>query len=158
MIRHIKREDIEICVQVIRKSFETIAQEFSLSKDNCPGHTSFIQIEKLYKQYDEGRLMFSYIHKDSIVGYFSLVANNDGSYELDNLAVLREFRHKGFGREMVSFAIDKVRELGSNKITIGIIEENTRLKNWYSSIGFIHTGIRKYRNLPFEVGFMEIKL
>jgi hypothetical protein len=59
---------------------------------------------------------------------------------------------------MVAFAMDKVRELGSNKMTIGIIEENTNLKNWYSDLGFTHTGARKSKYFPFTVGFMEIGL
>lgn len=52
MIRHIKREEIEICIQVIRKSFGTVEQELNLTQENCPAHTSFMKVEKLYKQYD----------------------------------------------------------------------------------------------------------
>ncbi|MBU3101299.1 MULTISPECIES: GNAT family N-acetyltransferase [Clostridium] len=155
MIRQIERDEIKVCVEVIRKSFETIAQQFNLTKENCPGNASFMKAEKLYKQYDEGRLMFAYLDNGIIVGYFSLIKNDAGNFELNNLAVLVEYRHKGYGREMIIFAIDKVREIGSNKITIGLIEENTKLRNWYSSLGFIHTGKRKYKHLPFTVGFMK---
>ncbi|MDP4145470.1 MAG: GNAT family N-acetyltransferase [Bacillota bacterium] len=158
MIRQIERDEIELCVQVIRKSFETVAQEFNLTKENCPGHTSFIQIEKLYEQYDEGRRLFGYLHNDIIVGYFSLGKNDGGNSQLENVAVLPEYRHKGYGKEMIFFAMSKAREMGSNKMVIGIIEENTKLKDWYSNIGFIHIGARKYNNLPFNVGFMEIQL
>lgn len=35
--------------------------------------------------------------------------------------------------------MNKVREIGSNKMAIAIIEENMKLKNWYSSLDFIHT-------------------
>jgi len=45
--------------------------------------------------------------------------NDGGSFALNNLAVLIEYRHKGYGREMIIFAMDKVREMGSNKMTIG---------------------------------------
>ena len=158
MIRQIERDDIKVCVQVIRKSFGTVAQEFSLTKENCLGHASFMKVEKLYKQYDGGRPMFAYLDKGIIVGYFSLSKNDGGSFELNNLAVLVEYRHKGYGREMIIFAIDKVREMGSNKMTIGLIEESTKLRNWYSGLGFIHTGKRKYKHLPFTVGFMKIGL
>lgn len=158
MIRQIERDEIKVCVQVIRKSFGTVAQEFSLTKENCPGNASFMRGEKLYKQYDGGRPMFAYLDNGIIVGYFSLSKNDGGSFELNNLAVLVEYRHKGYGREMIIFAMDKVREMGSNKMTIGLIEESTKLRNWYSSLGFIHTGTRKYKHLPFTVGFMKIRL
>ena len=158
LIRFIERDEIKVCVQVIRKSFGTVAQEFSLTKENCPGNASFMRVEKLYKQYDEGRPMFAYLDNSIIVGYFSLSKNDGGSFELNNLAVLVEYRHKGYGREMIIFAMDKVREMGRNKMTIGLIEENTKLRNWYSGLGFIHAGTRKYKHLPFTVGFMKIGL
>ncbi|MBU3161450.1 GNAT family N-acetyltransferase [Clostridium frigoris] len=158
MIRQIERDEINVCVQVIKKSFGTVAQEFSLTNENCQGNASFIKTEKLYRQYDGGRSMFAYLNNGIIVGYFSLSKNDNGSFELNNLAVLVEYRHKGYGREMIVFAMNKVREMGSNKMTIGLIEESTKLRNWYSSLGFIHTGTRKYKHLPFTVGFMKIEL
>jgi ribosomal protein S18 acetylase RimI-like enzyme len=156
VIRQIAREEIKTCVEVIRKSFGTVAKEFNLTQENCPGHTSFIKVEKLNEQYDAGRLMFVYLYKGIIVGYFSLLGNDDKIYELDNLAVLPEYRHKSFGKEMIVFAINKIRELGGNAMTIGIIEENVKLKNWYSDLGFIHIGTKRYEHLPFTVGFMKI--
>jgi transcriptional regulator with XRE-family HTH domain len=30
-------------------------------------------------------------------------------------------------------------------------------RNWYSDLGFIHTSTRKYKHLPFTVGFMKIE-
>ena len=158
MIRNIVRAEIETCVQVIRKSFETVAQEFNLTQVNCPAHTSFIKAEKLYRQYDEGRLMFACLDNGTIVGYFSLVKINAESYELNNLAVLPEYRHKGYGKEMVSFVKEKAKELGSIEIVIGIIDENRRLKKWYENLGFIHTGTKISEYLPFTIGFMKADL
>ena len=45
---------------------------------------------------------------------------------------------------MLDFCKAKVRELGGNIITIGIVEENTILKDWYAANGFVHTGIKKF--------------
>ena len=46
-------------------------------------------------------------------------------------------------------------ELGCKKINIGIVEENTVLKEWYASQGFIHTGTCKFDFFPFTCGYME---
>ena len=46
----------------------------------------------------------------------------------------------------------------AEEITIGIIEENTVLKNWYADHGFVHTGTKKFPHLPFTVGFMTYML
>ena len=45
--------------------------------------------------------------------------------------------------------------LGGRKIEIGIIEGNTRLKDWYAANGFVHTGTKRYASVPFLVGHME---
>ena len=158
MIRNISSLDIPECAAVIRDSFSTTARDFSITETNCPGHTSFIKTEKLQKQYNDGRPMFVYTDGNKIVGYFSLAPMENGDYELNNLAVLPEYRHKGYGEEMVLFGIDLVRDFGGNKISIGIIEGNTVLKNWYSRLGFLHTGIKKFGHLPFTVGFMEYSI
>jgi len=158
MIRKISSSEIPECAAVIRDSFSTTARDFGITEANCPNHTSFIKTEKLQKQYDDGRPMFVYTDGNKIVGYFSLAPMESGDYELNNLAVLPEYRHMGYGREMVLFAIERARELGGNKISIGIIEENTVLKNWYSRLGFLHTGMKKFGYLPFTVGFMEYSI
>ena len=90
-----------------------------------------------------------------LVGYVSLSQENDGVYELHNLAVLPEHRHEGYGKKLLDFCKNKIKALGCNKITIGIIEENTVLKNWYTANGFAHKGTKTFAHLPFTVGFME---
>lgn len=77
---------------------------------------------------------------------------------MNNLSILPEFRHKGYGKELLDICKNKVKELGGNKITIGIIEENTRLKEWYTAYGYIHTDTSKFELLPFTVGFMELNV
>ena len=51
-----------------------------------------------------------------------------------------------------------IENTGVKKITIGIIEDNTILKDWYETLGFIHTGTKEFDSLPFTVGFMELAL
>lgn len=149
---------LEQCTEVIRESFTTVAVEFGLTKENCPTHTSFIKLEVLQDRYRRGCPMFGYFLDGKIVGYVSLTKNSDTSFELNNLAILPEYRHKGYGKELMDVCRNKVKELGGNKITIGIIEENTRLKEWYTAYGFVHTGTRRFEHLPFTVGFMELNL
>lgn len=102
--------------------------------------------------------MFLYQHSGKYVGYFSL-DNNGESVKLNNLSVLPEFRHLGIGKEMVEYAKDYViKNTRAKQITIGIIEDNTILKSWYETLGFIHTGTKQFDSLPFTVGFMELNL
>lgn len=158
MIRRIELSEIEECLAVIHRSFETVAKEFGITQENCPTHTSFMKAERLYRQFNEGRLMYAYIEEQKIIGYFSLAQRSEHQYELTNLAVLPEYRHKGIGKAMISFAVNEARKRGCYKINLQIIEENTRLKTWYQALGFSHIGTQKYEHLPFTVGLMEICL
>jgi len=101
--------------------------------------------------------MYGLFENERLVGYASVskVKDTDNVYELHNLTVLPDYRHKGYGKQLLDFCKAKVKELGGVKINIGITEENTVLKNWYTANGFIHTGTKKFDHMPITVGFME---
>ena len=44
IIRGIEKEDLSECLKVIHQSFKTVADEFGLTRENCPKHTSFIPL------------------------------------------------------------------------------------------------------------------
>ncbi len=152
------KEQLNICLDIIRSSFATVAEEFSLTESNCPSHTAFMTIDKLEKQFDDGRLMFLFYQDNVPVGYFSLTKCSNKEWELNNLAVLSEHRHFGIGKTMVDYAVATVKNYDGNKISIGIIEENTTLKNWYLNLGFKHISTRKFEHLPFTVGLMKLEV
>lgn len=152
------KEQLNICLDIIRSSFITVAKKFGLTERNCPSHTAFMTIDKLEKQFDDGRPMFLFYQDEIPVGCFSLAKCSNDEWELNNLAVLPEYRHLGIGKALVDYAVTTVKNYGGNKISIGIIEENSILKIWYLKLGFNHISTRKFEHLPFTVGFMEMSL
>jgi ribosomal protein S18 acetylase RimI-like enzyme len=141
--------------EVIRQSFTTVAKDFRLTKENCPGHTSFISNERLASKIKDGYFPYGYFVGGKLVGFASLTEMGSGAYEMNDVSILPEYRHFGYGKELLDFCKAKVRELGGNIITIGIVEENVVLKEWYTANGFIHTGTKQFEHLPFTLGFME---
>lgn len=156
MIQQVENKaELNICLEIIRKSFLTVAEEFGLTEKICPSHTAFMTADKLEKQWGDGRAMFLYYRGRNPVGYFSLCRCNSNEIELNNLSVLPEYRHFGIGKEMIEYAVNFAKQSGYKKLKIGIVEENTVLKEWYAKLGFVHTGTRSFEHLPFTVGFME---
>lgn len=147
--------DITAAAEVIRTSFATVAKEFGITEQNFPNHTSFMTAEKLQNHINWGWLMYGLYNGGHLIGYVSLSKISNDVFELHNLAVLPECRHKGYGRLLLDFCKAKVKESGGNKITLGMIEENTELKNWYIANGFTHTGMKWFKHMPFTAGFME---
>jgi len=158
MKKHIKPLGIEYLPEiadVIRRSFASVARDFNLTKENCPTFTGFITDKKLSDELQDGYIPFGYFSDGILVGVVLIQDRSEGIYKMKHLAVLPEYRHFGYGKSLLDFCKEKVMSLGGNKITIGIIEENTVLKEWYVKNGFFHIGTEKYKNLPFTVGYME---
>jgi predicted GNAT family N-acyltransferase len=64
--------------------------------------------------------------------------------------------HHGIG--LVRYALDYAITKGAGKVSVGVIDEQAELKDWYRHLGFIETEIRDFSHLPFRVCFMETDL
>lgn len=158
MIRKVNLGEMQIVSDVIKESFLPVALKFNITKENAPKYVAFsVTPEKLKEQYLNGREMYAYVLDEQIIGLFSLEFFGK-SCELNNLCVLPRYRHSGIGSELLKFAIDRAVKTKADKLTLSIVEENTVLKEWYASFGFIHTHTKKYSFFPFTCGYMELKL
>ena len=160
MIREVAGKDIAECVKVIRESFLTVAEEFGFTIENAPRFTAFATTEERlnWQLYYENRRMYAFIEEDRIVGYYSLLQQENGECELNNLCVLPACRHRGIGEKLLNHAYMIAEELQCGKINIGIVEENQVLRQWYEAMGFVHIGTKKFDFFPFTCGYMEKSL
>lgn len=160
MIREVEKNDIAQCVDVIRRSFLTVANEFGITEENGARFTAFATDEDRinWHMFGEHRPMYGYYENDKLIGYYSLLVKDSGECELNNLSVLPEFRHNGIGHLLLKHSFEKAMELGCTRMTIGIVEENRVLRKWYEENGFIHTGTEKYDFFPFTCGYMGREL
>ena len=92
MIREICKSDIAECVKVICKSFMTVAEEFGFTEENAPGFTAFATTEERLLWHLEGEHRQMYVYEDDsmIVGYYSLLLQENRECECSNLCVLAE--------------------------------------------------------------------
>lgn len=157
MIKRAVEHDIAECVKVIRESFTTIADEFGFTVENAPRFTAFATTEDRLKYHllEEHRPMYAFYDNGKIVGYYSLLLQDNNECELNNLCVLPAYRHRGIGEELLKHSFETAEGLNCNKINIGIVEENNVLRKWYESFGFVHTGTQKFDFFPFTCGYME---
>ena len=142
-------------VNVIRESFITVANQFQLTRENAHTNAAFIKVEDLLKMKEKDVHLFG-VFKDEIqIGFFTVEKNDNDLCYLNKLAVLPGYRHNGYGTKMLDFVFEYVKRAGEGKISIGIINENLVLKNWYIQNGFTETAVKNYPHLPFEVCLME---
>ncbi|MBR0087774.1 MAG: GNAT family N-acetyltransferase [Lachnospiraceae bacterium] len=160
MIREVKREDIPACVDLIRNSFMTVAEEFGFTKENAPGFTAFaVSEDRLYRQMDiEHRPMFAAEEDGVLCGYYSLLIQENEECELNNLAVLPQYRHRGTGKQLLEHSYAFAKSAGCHVMNIGIVEENTVLRKWYEQNGAVHIGTKKFDFFPFTCGYLKWEL
>lgn len=160
MIRRVEEKDIVECVNVIRDSFGTVAEEFGFTVENAPRYTAFATTEDRLRWhlFGEKRPMYAFCDNGAIAGYYSLLLQENNECEINNLCVLPKYRHKGVGEKLLKHAFAVAEELNCTKINIGIVEENKVLRSWYESFDFVHTGTQKFDFFPFTCGYMEKRL
>lgn len=155
-IKKVSPDIFDECAEVIRNSFITVADELKLTRANAPTNPAFIENDALNSMYEKNIDMFVVTNEDACIGFVALEKADNGVYYLERLAILPEYRHKGYGKMVLDFAVSHVRERKGKRISIGIINENEVLKNWYLSYGFIETETKAFQHLPFTVCFMDL--
>jgi ribosomal protein S18 acetylase RimI-like enzyme len=159
MIRQITgNRGIRESVAVLRASFRTVAEEFGLTEENCPANPAFVTLEKLDALRHKGATFFGLFEDTEQIGFVALEKATPDLYYLERLAVVPQCREKGHGTTILDFACDYVKGKNGKTISIGIMDNSTRLKSWYRSRGFVETGTRQFDHLPFVVCFMDKNL
>lgn len=159
MIMAVNSDNIPECVDIIRRSFRTVADEFGFTEENAPLFTTFATDEaKLLHWLDEQhRPMFGYFDSGKLVGCYNLLVNGK-ECELGSLCVLPEYRHSGIGDLLLNDSLKKAAGLGCSIMKLSIVEENEVLRKWYEKHGFVHTGTQKFDFFPFTCGYLEKQL
>jgi len=155
-IREIDNEnELRNGARVIRNAFKTVALEFNLTRENNPTHPSFMTTGRLREDRNRGVRFFGLFPEDGQIGFIAIERADAALYYVERLAVLPEYRHRGYGQRLMEFAFEYIRANDGTKVSIGIINEQIILKNWYKGLGFEETSTREFAHLPFAVCFME---
>ncbi|MBN2011452.1 GNAT family N-acetyltransferase [candidate division KSB1 bacterium] len=153
----VSTEQLLESVSVLQNSFETVARLYKLTEQNCPTNAAFITAEKLISLKQKPVIMFGLYENSRQIGFVALEKSTSKNhvYYLEKLAVLPEYRHRGYGNLLMDHCVNYVRDHAGEKISIGIIFEHQLLKKWYENYGFVSTGLKSFKHLPFTVCFME---
>lgn len=146
-------------LDVITAAFASVASDFQLTRENAPTNAAFWTIADVRRALDRGEILMG-LEEDGLLRgcVFLRPGGTGGAWELKHLAVIPEFRHRGFGEALVRAAIGVARDGGGRVLTIGIIAENGRLDQWYQRLGFRPNGSQRYAHLPFTVNYLALSL
>ncbi|UCD48559.1 MAG: GNAT family N-acetyltransferase [Phycisphaerales bacterium] len=157
-IRPIDNDEIQTVVSVLRRAFATVAERFGLTPENCPKNLAFCTEDRIKDDLERGLRYYFLEDGAEVCGCVALEQARADMCYLGRLAVLPEHRSRGFGTALVRHALEQARAIGVTRVEIGIISEDTRLKDWYGRFGFVQTGTKTFDHLPFLVAFMAKEL
>ena len=158
IIRDATKADIDTLVTLLRGSFRDVAERFELTIENCPKNLAFCTKERIKNDFDRG-LRYYILEKDSRpCGCVAIEKAGPDVCYLQRLAVLPQHRRKGYGKALVNHIFYQAGKNGAHRVEIGIISEDTKLKNWYKQFGFVQKSTNKFEHLPFIVAFMSAEI
>jgi ribosomal protein S18 acetylase RimI-like enzyme len=148
-------EELKTSARVVRNAFMTVALDFGFTRENNPTHPSFMTVRRLRRDGNRGVKLFGLFLGERQIGFIAVEKADAALYYIERLAILPRYRHRGYGRMLMEFAFEHIRTNGGAKVSIGIINEQTILKDWYKGLGFEEVSTREFAHLPFRVCFME---
>ena len=158
MIKEATLNDCEVIVKIIRDSFRDVARRFSLTKENCPKHPSNCASSWIETDISRGVKYYILYADKKPIGCVGIESPSADVCYLERLSVLPEMRGKHFGIRLVQHVLERAASRGAAKVSIGIIAEQTELKEWYKKLGFVQTQTKSFPHLPFKVGLMEYEI
>ena len=151
-------EDLQGCVSLLRVAFGTVAEDFGLTEESAPTNAAFTTFENLSRHLQNGLILYGMFVESGLVGCVAIkqAKAEQAVYYFERLAVAPDKRHRGYGGQLLSFAIERILERGGTTASIGLMDNNGILKKWYRSKGFSQHDCRRVEHLPFKVCFMSL--
>ncbi|MDR0265654.1 MAG: GNAT family N-acetyltransferase [Sphingobacterium sp.] len=146
--------DSFIIIEILQKSFITVAKEFGFTKENAPTFSAFINKDKIDSEFSKGLKMYVYKISEKAVGTIGYIFEN-GKYNIERLSVLPEYRHKNIGKELMEFIENILKSRSVRVVKLGMVYENKKLLEWYLSLGYKLLEIKEHKDLIFKIGIME---
>ena len=128
----------------------TVAEDFGLTEESAPTNAAFAT--------QNGLILYGMFVESGLVGCVAIkqAKAEQAVYYFERLAVAPDKRHRGYGGQLLSFAIERILERGGTTASIGLMDNNGILKKWYRSKGFSQHDHRRVEHLPFKVCFMSL--
>lgn len=158
IIHEAGKAEVPVLARLIRISFRDVAERFALTPENCPKHPSNCTDTWIEADLARGVRYFILSQGGEPVGCAGLERPRPSFCYLERLSVLPGWRRRGFGRALAEHVLALAGNGGAERAGIGIIADQTELARWYSGLGFVDTGTKRFGHLPFVVRFMECAL
>jgi diamine N-acetyltransferase len=149
--------DIKNITLLVIEANKPIAYSLGITPENGPSHPSNCKDCWIEENMNKGEIYFICSYKDRVIG--TIAYKIKGSVlTMKHLAVLPKFWGLGLGSSLVNHIFECAKSQKVSSINIGLIDDNSRLKEWYKSFGFSPCKTKKIQGLPYRLTFMKKSL
>lgn len=158
IIRQATIKDIALITEILREAFDPVAKKFGLTVENCPNHNAFCSQKKIEEDFARQKKFFILEENSIPCGCVAIEYAKPEVCYLERLAVLTQYRNKGFGAALVRHIFQQAKDAGAVSLEIGMMAQDCDLQKWYEKFGFVLKNTKKYDHLPFTVAFLTAKI
>lgn len=132
---------LQNCLDIIQVSYKKRDEELNLLKDEY--RHSYLSFDELKSMYDKSIKMYGYYDNNIQVGFVSFDIR-ENNIKIKDIVVLPNYQNKGIGTILLDFVKDIAIKENKQKLVLGMIDANEKLKNWYLKYGFVITEVVTY--------------
>lgn len=152
-IREITEGEAESVATLIRLGFQDIIKRFKLSPERCPDFIGHCQTEWIQNCITKGFHYYLIEEQGNACGCIGIKMMS-WLCLIQVLAVLPDFRRRGFGRQLIEYVEGEAKLRGLTRIGLDMVAKNRQLCHWYRRLGFETTQTGTRDNLPFLIRYM----
>lgn len=97
-VKETSAADINWLSEIVKTSYQTVADQLGLNASNCPKHPSNCTDEWINSDLERGVTYFLLENEDQKIGCAALEIANEEMCYLERLAILPEHRNNGYGK------------------------------------------------------------
>lgn len=126
MIEKLKLKDYNKCSNIWNMNKQPLAEKWG---DEIASGNRLVFIYKINGEFiGEGALVFDTGDPDYTIP--------DKRVYVSRMIVKKEYRNRGIGSEILTFLIEKAKEMGFDEMTIGVDKDNVNALHLYKKFGF----------------------
>ncbi len=158
-IREATTDDAGLLAEMIREAFATDATWHRLAAGDPPRGPHSCTPEWVAQQMAKAVCFYLLVIDEVPCGCAGLEQDDQETCHLKRLAVRPAFRGRGLGEALVAHVLRQAKALGAARVTLGLIADNTRLRDWYVRQGFVvEREAERHERLPFALTHMSRSL
>lgn len=117
-----------------KELLQIISNSINENHRNLPNYNEFIVYKKLITYFEQRKTnVWIALDDEKIVGYAQFFLNEKGRIHLNEIAVSKDYQHKGVGTKLLNAVESSSFDLGADTIELFCNEDNEVAKKFYEN-------------------------